>query len=264
LERSVRDSSDLVASVLPRAMDNYLAFWALLAQCYDGVVEEDDGLRIIATGLPVPFFNPAALLAWPDDPVAVIERVREFAARHGCPSMLATWGEIASRFAPVARQQGLIDDGAAPEMLMFPADQRPLASLEGLSIEAVTTSEQRSAFADVCAASYDMPRDLTRGFENPALSAAPGMTCYLGTMDGYPVATAALLITGDVAGVHVVATIPAYRRRGIGAQMTQRCLKDGWASGCTVSALQSSSMGYPVYERIGYRHVTDIQGWTFA
>ena len=55
-----------------------------------------------------------------------------------------------------------------------------------------------------------------------------------------------------------------YRRRGIGAIMTQRCVDDGWARGCTVSALQSSSSGYPIYERIGYRHVADIQGWTFA
>jgi hypothetical protein len=46
--------------------------------------------------------------------------------------------------------------------------------------------------------------------------------------------------------------------------MTQRCVEDGFAHGCTVSSLQSSSLGFPVYERLGYRHVTDIQGWRFA
>jgi predicted acetyltransferase len=83
-------------------------------------------------------------------------------------------------------------------------------------------------------------------------------------MDGRPVATSFLLVTGDVAGVHIVGTLPEYRRRGIGAAMTQRCVDDGWSYGCTVSALQSSSSGYPVYERLGYRHVLDIQGWRVA
>ncbi|HEX5167158.1 MAG TPA: GNAT family N-acetyltransferase, partial [Thermomicrobiales bacterium] len=59
-------------------------------------------------------------------------------------------------------------------------------------------------------------------------------------------------------------TLPEYRRQGIGAAMTRRCIDDGWRSGCTVSALQSSSSGFPVYQRMGYRHVFDIQGWRFA
>ncbi len=83
-------------------------------------------------------------------------------------------------------------------------------------------------------------------------------------MDERPIATSLLFETDGVAGVHVVGTLPDYRRRGIGAIMTQRCVEDGFANGCTFSALQSSSSGYPVYERMGYRHVADIQGWTFA
>jgi GNAT superfamily N-acetyltransferase len=258
------ERSETVAAVMPRVMDNYLTFWRTVAGYYDGAVEEEDGLVMIATGLPIPFFNPAAILSWPADPVSVVERVRRFAQRHGSLSMLATWGEIATRFGPVARQLGLADDGAAPEMILFPPDQRPLATVEGLTIEPVTTAAQQRAFGDAVAGSYAMPRDLISGFEVPALLTTPGVRCYVGTMDGRPVATSLLLVTGDVAGVHIVGTLPEYRRRGIGAAMTQRCVDDGWSYGCTVSALQSSSSGYPVYERLGYRHVLDIQGWRVA
>jgi GNAT superfamily N-acetyltransferase len=260
----MRDPSDAVAAALPAAMDNFLTFWSLMAQWYDGAVEEEDGLVMIASGLPVPFFNPAAILEWPDEPLALVERVRGFAERHGCPSMLATWGEIATRFEPIARQLSLIDDGATPEMIMFPADQHTVAAVSGLTIETVTTAEQQTAFADAVAGSFGMPRELAVGFEHPALLGARGLTCYVGWMDGRPVATSLLFETDRVAGVHVVGTVPDYRRRGIGAVMTQRCVDDGWANGCTVSALQSSSSGYQVYERLGYRHVADIQGWTFA
>jgi GNAT superfamily N-acetyltransferase len=228
------------------------------------VVEVEDGLVMISTGLPIPFFNPAALLTWPDDPLAVVERVRDFAARHGCPSAISTWGEVAARFEPIARQLGLRDDGAAPVMIMTRATQREVAPVERLSIEAVTTPELRTAYAGTAAAGYEMPREWTVAFERDELVATPGVTAYLGYMDGRPVATSLLLETDGVAGVHLVSTVPAYRRRGIGAALTARCAEDGWAHGCVVSALQSSALGFPVYERIGYRHVTDIQGWTFA
>jgi GNAT superfamily N-acetyltransferase len=264
LERDMEGSSTRVAAVLPAAMDNFLTFWRILAACYDGAIEEEDGLVMIETGLPVPFFNPAAILEWPDNPIATVERVRRFAAQHGCPSMIATWGEVASRFTPLARQIGLVDDGATPEMILFRDHQQPTGETRGLVIDVVTTSEQQRAFADVVAGTYGMPRELTNGFESPVLLAAPGMTSYVGMIEGLPVATSMLLETDGVAGVHVVGTLPDYRRRGIGAVMTQRCVNDGWEHGCTVSALQSSSSGYPVYERMGYRHVADIQGWTFA
>ena len=138
------------------------------------------------------------------------------------------------------------------------------APAQRLSVDLVTTAEQQRAFADVVAGTYATPRELANGFEAPDLLAASGVACYLGSIDGRPVATSMLLKTRDVAGVHVVGTLPEYRRRGIGAIMTRRCVDDGWTDGCTVSALQSSSSGFPVYQRMGYRHVTDIQGWTFT
>jgi GNAT superfamily N-acetyltransferase len=260
----MRDSSDVVAANLPAAMGNFLTFWSIMAGCYGGAVEKEDGLVMIATGLPVPFFNPAAILTWPDDPIATVERVRAFAERHGCQSMLATWGEMVTRFEPVARQLGLTDDGATPEMFLFPADQQRVADVDGLSIQIVATAEQQRDFADVVAGTYGMPHDFAAGFEHPDLIATAGVTCYLGWMDEQPIATSLLFETDDVAGVHVVGTLPDYRRMGIGAVMTQRCVDDGFANGCTFSALQSSSSGFPVYERLGYRHVFDIQGWTFA
>jgi GNAT superfamily N-acetyltransferase len=257
-------TSTIDAAIVARAMTNYLTFWSLAARSAGGTVEEDDGLVMISTGLPIPFFNPAALLAWPDDPLAVVERVRDFAARHGCPSAISTWDEVAERFEPVARQLGLQDDGATPVMVMTRDMRREIAPVEGLSISVVMTPEERRVYAETVAAGNELPLEWAEPFAGEELLATPGLTAYLGSIDGRPVATSLLLETAGVAGVHVVCTVPEYRRRGIGAALTLRCAEDGLAHGCDVSALQSSSLGYPVYERIGYRKVTDIRGWTFA
>ena len=48
---------------------------------------------------------------------------------------------------------------------------------------------------------------------------------------------------------------------GSGAALTWRAAADGRAEGCLASALQSSEEGFPVYRRMGYRHVTDYQTW---
>lgn len=250
-------------TTLARAMDNYLTFWRITAVCNAGVVEEEDGLVMLTTRLPIPFFNPAALLAWPDDPLAMVARVRDFATRHGCPSVIATWGEVATRFTPIARHLGLVDDGATPVMLLTPDEQRQPPPVDGLAI-AVVTPELRRDYAETAVIGNGMPLAWAAVFACDALFEHPGVTAYLGYMDDRPVATALLLETDGVAGVHVVATLPEYRRRGIGAALTARCATDGFDHGCEVSALQSSSLGFPVYERLGYRQVTAIQGWTFA
>ena len=67
--------------------------------------------------------------------------------------------------------------------------------------------------------------------------------------------------TGNTIGVNNIATIESARRQGLGAAMTERVAADGLADGCEVAILQSSPMGRPVYERLGYRTVVDYDQW---
>jgi ribosomal protein S18 acetylase RimI-like enzyme len=72
------------------------------------------------------------------------------------------------------------------------------------------------------------------------------------------VATVSLLTAGGAAGIYNVATIEAERGRGIGAAMTAAAIRHGAARGFTVATLQASTMGRPVYERLGFRFVCDL------
>jgi len=94
-----------------------------------------------------------------------------------------------------------------------------------------------------------------------ALLDEPDMVHYVGFVDGAPVATAMRFSSQRVATVANVSTIPAYRRRGIGEAMTWRAALDGRAAGCVASYLQASEMGFPIYQRMGYRHVLTHRGW---
>lgn len=81
---------------------------------------------------------------------------------------------------------------------------------------------------------------------------------WVGRVDGLAVATATAFIGNGFVGVYAVATLASARGRGYGEAVS-------WASTLSrpelPATLQASSMGRPVYERMGYRPVADFTVW---
>jgi GNAT superfamily N-acetyltransferase len=75
---------------------------------------------------------------------------------------------------------------------------------------------------------------------------------FLGSIDGQDVATSMAVVTGGLVGVYNVQVRPDFRSRGLGRAMTQAALAAGSRHGCTAATLQSTEMGLPVYERMGF------------
>ena len=82
---------------------------------------------------------------------------------------------------------------------------------------------------------------------------ASGWQHYIGFFKGKPVACASVFYATGVAGIYAVVTLPEVRRRGIGSAMTLRALLDARDRGYRVALLQSSEMGYNVYQRLGFK-----------
>jgi predicted GNAT family acetyltransferase len=64
-----------------------------------------------------------------------------------------------------------------------------------------------------------------------------------------------------IAGVYTVATLPEFRGRGLGEALTWRAALDGLVEDCVAASLQASRMGFPIYARMGFRHVVDYETW---
>ena len=76
---------------------------------------------------------------------------------------------------------------------------------------------------------------------------------YLAYYDGQAVACGLVLMHGDVASLHVIATLQEFRNKGLGAAVTHALLLHAQQKGCKQAVLLASALGRPVYERLGFK-----------
>jgi ribosomal protein S18 acetylase RimI-like enzyme len=115
--------------------------------------------------------------------------------------------------------------------------------------------------AQVAAAGFEAPVELFSQMMTPSILALPGVHCYLGEVDGNPVSTGLGVITDASVGVFNIATPPECRRRGYGAALTSRIVKDAFKAGAASAWLQSSTEGYSIYEELGFRNLEEWTCW---
>jgi ribosomal protein S18 acetylase RimI-like enzyme len=80
-----------------------------------------------------------------------------------------------------------------------------------------------------------------------------GLRLFVGMLADEPVATAYVHLVEDAAIVHYVVTLPEFRRRGIGAVMTEFAVREARAAGCRVAVLTASPLGAGLYRQLGFR-----------
>jgi GNAT superfamily N-acetyltransferase len=90
---------------------------------------------------------------------------------------------------------------------------------------------------------------------------ARGASFYFGRDRGQLAACLAAIDQDGDCGIYCVATKPVSRKQGLASALLRHALRDAKARGCSTSSLQSSPMGFSVYERLGYRDRGAIEVW---
>jgi len=248
--------------LLPAMDVNLAAYWVEYGRAKGCAMQQSPEVMWFYTGVPHPLFNgvhAAALKAADCQPV--LESLGAHIAARGAPAM---WW-IGPRSNPDALQARLVQHGLEPlgEIPGMAIDLATLAdgpaTLADFTVERVENAQQQALWARIAATGTGFSAVAIDDLEkleatlNDARYKAQHR--YLGTLHGKPVACSALVLEAGVAGVYAVATLAEARNRGIGRYMTELPLHEARQLGYRVGILQASTMGYPIYKKLGFRDV---------
>lgn len=240
--------------------DNTYAAYVDYARNPASWVSETPSMLSFISGLPMALFNgiARARLAPDDLDAQITAALRPFRERS---APMFWWVSPTTRPPDLVDHllaHGLARSGGMPGMAIdldkmgTPPDASgaytvaPVASSEDAEDWALAAQLGNEAPPDFLPALREMVTRLSFGSE-------PRWTSFVGRVDARPVATSQLFTHGGVAGVYCVATVPDARRRGYGAEATRAALRHARDLGYRVAILQSSQMGQPIYEDMGFQ-----------
>jgi len=250
------------AELARRGDENLASAWTTLVRSMGGDVSGDGPLVLVASGLPIAFFNGGFVAGSISDPERTIADAVAFFGARSLPFLLWVRDGLAPDLVAAASATGLRPQAGPPLMALSPVPpMRPL--LDGLSVEVVADEASLADHARLLTEAFEMPREVGDRFIRPALLETADFAVVIGRVDGEPVSTAAVAVSGSTAGVYNVATPKEFRGKGFGETLTDAAIREGVRRGCDHAILQASPAGYPVYLRMGFVEIaryTQLEG----
>jgi len=219
-----------------------------------------DGISVFLSGIPFAPFNPTVVVEMPADPDAALAKARELHRASGVPFGIDLDADLHAPVRDAAARASLTVIESRPAMAIGAADVAVTAPLDGLRIETVVEPLGLDAVAAIDAVAFESPPEVVRRFLGDGVLDEPTQSVYLATLDGEPVGCGETTTLEGVIGVFGVATLPAARRRGIGAAITAHMVRDR-AAEADLAVLDASDLGFGVYERLGFRSVATWEVW---
>ncbi len=154
-----------------------------------------------------------------------------------------------------AMRSAAAEIGAVPDASSTPAMiiRRPIrVDAARYKVRVSATPEMFDHFGQIAEAGYESPGLgwLLRDQDNYAAPGSMWATAYDGDT---PVGVACGYLSGSTGGVYFVATPPEHRGKQVGTEVTQWVVNALFERGAECVTLQSSQIGLPVYEKLGFR-----------
>lgn len=234
----------------------------------DAEVRDLPGVSLIFCGLNYAAFNAALLTRPLDDNVAELGRLIQLSGAQ-FESKRLRWtywlcedflGRTLRMQAPqMFSRYGLRSLTQAPGMYAERL-RSPLRPLPLIEMRAVDDERTRSTFSEIMSVAFEIPHSVSTAVYGSERGWTGAFKGYIGYSNGKAVTTAASIITGDVIGLYSIATLPQYRRLGFAESLTRQVIEQARATaGVQRTVLQSTPSGLSLYEKMGYRTVTNFE-----
>lgn len=239
------------------------AAWRQRVAACGGAVHEVDGLAVCLTGVPVEAFNPTLVEGPPGDPASAIAAAEGHYAGTGLSLGIDLEPSLHGPVRAAAAHAGLTMIESRPGMIVPIAEVTPPPVPPGVELLRVEDPALLDDVVVVDAAAFGGEAAMTRRFLPDAVLEDPAQRVYAARVDGELVAAGESTTLDGVIGVFGIATVPAFRRRGIGAALTSFLIADR-AAEADVAVLDASDLGAGVYRRLGFTEMSTWEVWVRA
>ena len=243
-------SDDVLADQAARQMSDTFALFVAHGR---GEIREAGSIRMYATGMPAFLANGCVITgqATPDELVDALNWVEERAQQY----LVTIDDRFAGPLGDVLAARGIgDDDDPAPGMVLCAIADPPIPAVD-IDLVAVDAANYEDWLA--ITSELFLPAEIARAIFPPSLLVSPVCISVLARLDGEYVGSATAVHTGELCGIYSVGTLERARRRGVGRATTAAVAAAAHAQwGVDRIFLQSTAMGLPLYEELGFRTVT--------
>jgi len=252
---------------------SFCEFLGLVRHWPQAEVHDGPDCLFTLTGVPLALFNTVSRARLtPDNVDASIEAAISRCASRSVPMLWFTGPSTTpSDLAARLQAHGFTHDsdedrlGMAVDLLGMVEEPSMPA---GLAIEQVGDIAGLGTWNRVVSVAFGFPQlasDILRDcFTNVGLGAHLPLRHFVGRLGGIPVAGASLFLAAGVAGIHLVATVPEARRRGMGTAMVLALLRAARAEGYEVGVLVARQAVAGFYRRIGFKEYCRLGTYLWA
>jgi ribosomal protein S18 acetylase RimI-like enzyme len=232
-----------------------------------GETVEREGIVLYASGSDFPVLLNGAFRL---DPATDADRVIDVAQawfgerKRGWSLGVSSWRDADQDLVAAAVRRGLVPTADTPGMIC----ERRLADgrrPQGVEVRALSSADDRAAYAallDEAYTSLGMPAGVFSAATSPVADPAPHVVTVGAFEHNTLVSAAQVVLNLGIAGVYGVGTAPQARGRGLAELVTRVVTNIGFDAGAAYVTLQATSMGEPVYRRLGYREIYRFVSYT--
>jgi len=243
-------------------------FFTLFAGMRSATLRSHDETDVLwyASAIAFPLFSGALRARFsPDAAPRRTHQVLDQLIGNGLPFM---WWLTPSTRSPeleaVLQERGLVAQDVNAGMHADLTDLTVLdeAPPHGVTVE-VPGDDDLAATILAMLDGFEMPRDLCDTFRE-VLTSMPEtneqqLVNVLARVNGKPAGAGSVLISHGVAGLYNIAVPSHARGRGVGRAITLELIRIGARHGCGESILHATEMGLPVYQKLGFDTVCEVQ-----
>jgi ribosomal protein S18 acetylase RimI-like enzyme len=225
-----------------------------------GATEQFGSVRAVSAGVPTPTFNRAFVFE-PFEKADLMAAIDWFTDRDDpfwVTGLETLRKDIEAAFGDDSYEKS---DPPQPGMARDLTTDLPATDTD-IDINVASGETELDAWMEVAESVFEFSGETNRLITPPSVLGDQDLQYFVGRVDGQPAACGMLNVDGTVAGVYVIGVDEAFRRRGIGEAMTWEVLREGQAKGAEMGVLQSTQMGYPLYDQMGFE--TEVEFRHFA